>query len=206
MIRVSAGEFAATLTKACLGAGVERGIALELGLACMELSLLGRRSIPVLIEQLQAGASNAGYESWEKTGEEWTVSNIATLPDAVSMIDFAMISEAGSRVANVHAPTLVLGLALNRMRCHGLILEILLGDGTWTNVIDVTVDLSNELEPCSVALRQAASSSGVSQPDIVAIDVLEEDWASLAPWVAKTLVKADETNRADAGAGNTDND
>jgi len=206
MITVSAGEFATTVTKACLGAGMERGIAVELGPACMELSLLGRRPIPVLVDQLEAGSSRAESETWQRTGEEWTASEITSTSDAVSMIDFAMISDAGSCAAIVKTPVFVLGLALNRMRCHGLRFEISLNDGAWTNVVEATAQFSDELEPYSAALRKAAVSSGANQPDIVAIDVLDEDWSSLKSWVAKTLVKADETNRADAGAGNTDND
>lgn len=206
MITVSAGEFAATVTKACLGASVKRGIALEIGSASMELSLLGQRPIPVLVEQFGDDPAKALPSPWEISDQGWSAPEIVSLSDAVSMIDFAAISDAGSRSGTVHAPAIVLGLALNRMRCHDLMLEVLLDNGVWTSVAEAAAQLSGELESCSAVLRRAAGSSESSLPNIVAINVLDDDWSSLEPWVAKTLVKADETNRADAGAGNTDND
>ncbi|MGI9356885.1 MAG: hypothetical protein ACR2PF_17215 [Rhizobiaceae bacterium] len=206
MITVSAGEFAATVTKACLGARVQRGIALELGSACMELSLLGHRPIPTLVERIAASSSKAKSGGWTKGDDGWTIPTAVSLPDAVSMIDFAAMAETGSRAAITYTPNLVLGLALNRMRCHDLMLEVSVDGRNWTSVVEVTAHLSDELLPCSMALRQARGELGLGLPNIIAIDVSDDDWNSLAPWVARTLVKADETNRADAGAGNTDND
>ncbi len=209
MIVVSAAEFAATVVKSCLGVGVERGVAEEIGPACMELGLRDLPALEPLIEQLkQETASPAGWQiHWERGNKGWKTERINSLGAAVSMIDFASISgHDGAMAEVVTIPHICVGLGLCNARYTERKLEISLAGEDWLDVETGFRDL-RELsgkQPMTIRFRHA--DQDCVRTEVRAIGVPQGIWQSLDVWTSNTLVPADENSRSDAGAGNTDND
>ncbi len=209
MIVVSAAEFANTVIKACLGAGVERGVSEEVGPACMELSLRNLPSLEPLIKQLEreAGKPQSEQAHWVRGNKGWKTERITSLDAAVSMIDFASISgNDGARAEMTAVPHICIGTALSNARYTKRRLEVSLADEDW---FDAESDLDRlHMLPVDqpMAIRFRHESAGDAKVGISAIEVPKQVWHSLDIWTSNTLVSADESSRADAGAGNTDND
>ena len=204
-MKVSAGEYSSTCLKACLGAGIERGLAVEIGPACAEMAL---RGINPLSELIALFADIEGSENrWEKSANGWSIREIRSLENAISMVDFATVSGLmGTHATDIQIPDFLIGLCLHRTRSQRVVFEMSIQGGKWLSLAADSVKLFELAKTGKISLRCDPNASIPELQDITAIDVSTDDWESLSPWTYKTLVPADHASRADAGAGNTDND
>lgn len=187
-MNISGNELNVTVTKACVGCGVVRGVAEDLGRACLELALAGKPPLTSILKALDGYDPDASCTpAWIETADGWKVPSLTVLPYGPSAIDFAHLAGLGgcARIAQVDFPDLIHGLALADDRAFDI----------------------DEAANRSISVRLSSKQSvldGISP--IGGCEVDDNEWQRLYSHAEKILVPADDTNRADAGAGLTDND
>ncbi|MDD9908069.1 MAG: hypothetical protein OXR62_00085 [Ahrensia sp.] len=193
--------------KACLGAGVERGVAREAGLACAEVALRGAASLGFLCDHLSELEDQRGACDWRFFESAWHCARISRLGHAVSMVDLALVAEPGAFCERMECPpALLTGLALARWRSHGEPFEISADGKDWIAASEAMSWLVESERGGSLALRRIAGRHESEPEPWRALSVGDQHWQMLEPWIARTLVKPTAANRTDAGAGDTDND
>ena len=187
-MNISGNELNVTVTKACVGCGVVRGVAEDLGRACLELALAGKAPLTSILKALDEFNPDASsIPDWTKTEDGWAVELLNVLPHGPGVIDFAHLagSQGGAHVERVDFPDLIHGLALA-------------DDGSF----DIEPNADGSL---SVRLSAAQPTLDGNRP-VGGCDVDDNEWQLIYSHAEKILVPADDTNRADAGARLTDND
>lgn len=208
-LHVSANQWRTGLIKACIGARVVRGVAEDVADACLALLAQHHDPLSGVLDDL---------DRWNKAGAGMVVPTfqsiknhcrcdtpVATLGHGPSIIDLA---QAGRTVdCIVDDVGLALGFAQSRHHSHGAVFEVQIGDADiW--------------QPVGEAIRQTVESSGAtrlvlrlqSQEKPARLDLTQlpqpvaGEWLRLQELTKEIMVPADSTNRADAGAGLTDND
>ncbi len=214
---VSGNELVVTVQKACIGAGVSRGVAEEIGRACLELARMGMDGLSSVISALDAfQADGPGAVDWRKAEGGWTVHRAEGLCSAPSFCDFALTLDKGGvvKAEEVDFPMLFVGCALVRSRENGVDFGLKLNgvtnieqDGGWLAIGHLSSATDSLKTNSGLALMNAGKArfDDVSQR---AGDLTVEDrqWKRLGAYAKRILVPASKTNRADAGAGLNDND
>ena len=187
-MRVSGNELSVTVTKACIGAGVARGVAEDIGKAVLELPLVGEDALGGLLMPLdEQSAAAEPAVLWKEVSEGWQCDEVRVLSNGPALIDFAVVAGVGKSTCAVKVD-------------HSDLLRGLAAASAWD--IELTADKSGGL----VARLLAAEPKERTLVGVFGCEVDDVHWQSLCAHAAEILVPADATNRADAGAGLTDND
>ncbi len=193
-LTVSANEFTVTIRKACIGAGVARGVADDIASGALAAASQGFVLLPPLLDALDA--YDAQTADWAETASGWTTDKATALNDAPSIVDFATNGQAVS-VGTFDQPVLLLACALAVPEAFA----IAIGTSGWLDCADVSAQPNG---PCAICLRPAKSDKSLLRP--TALTVMQSDWLALESYAKNLLVPANDTTRGDAGAGNNDND
>ena len=185
-MKISSNELVVTVIKACVGKGVPCGVAEDMGAGCLALAMDGRNPLASIVPALEGYVPDEHSKPiWEVDGSDWCCATLNVLPYGPSVIDFAQLvcGKGAARVSDCDAPNLIWGLAKARGQAF---------------------DWNEDSGGISLSIR-AEEDAGHAERS-TCIDVPDDDWARLGEFAALILVPADDTNRADAGAGLTDND
>lgn len=193
-LKVSANEFTVTIRKACIGAGVARGVADDIAGGALAAASRGLVILPSLLDALDAFIPKQAL--WSETTTGWTTDIATALNDAPSMVDLATTGHSVS-VTSLDQPVLLLGCALS---AHDTF-AIRFGTSDWQDCASISAQPSG---PCAIHLRLTQADKPV--PQASALSVLQADWNALKTHERKILVPTDDATRGDAGAGTNDND
>lgn len=186
---ISKNEWLVTLQKAAIARGVERETARELAVGC------GLHRSEEALAQLVVALNgfSRGKPAKFAIGDDgiWRAGQARALIDGPSMIDLATISSGVE--ARVDHPSLLHAFAVART----------LETGTHFS------DIANSLTPTDFGTPVLMHSIAVEKPferifHTCAPD--HRDFRALQAMAYDLLVPADDASRADAGAGNSDND
>ena len=203
-LHISANQWRVTMLKACVGTQVARGVAEDVADGCMALLAAGHNPLTPLLEALDSFDPTATPPSWPSNSEPADLGPVQVLHHGPSVIDMA---HAGLTCrCEIDNMPLLLGLAQARLPSHGTVLELSADGSNWQGIRGVLRDgralpdigstwlrMSDKLSP------QPLKSTELPQPKPV-------NWAKLQTYADQIMVPADDANRADAGAGLTDND
>ncbi|EFL90883.1 hypothetical protein [Ahrensia sp. R2A130] len=186
---ISQNEWLVTLQKAAIARGVERETARELAVGCGLY-----RSEEALAELVLALTKFAhGKSAKFAIGDDsiWRAGQARALIDGPSMIDLATISSGVE--ARVDHPSLLHAFAIARTQETG----------------EHFSDIANSLTPTDFGTPVLIHAIAVAKPmerifNTCAPD--NADFRALQVMASDLLVPADDASRADAGAGNSDND
>ncbi len=191
-MKVSANELLMTATKACIGKGVPRGVAQDIGRAVLDLALERRDGLTPLLAALDRFEPDAIAQITPRpVNDGWEIDALCVLPHGPGLVDLARTGDH-ARAAEVDFPELIHGLA----KSTGLQFEFEEDDGAV-----MLRFASNSAEPAD-----APTAAPTTEKAVRGIAVDSGQWQRLGAHAALILVPADESNRADAGAGLTDND
>lgn len=206
---VSANQWRTGLLKACVGAHVVRGVAEDIADACLALLTLDRDPLPAmlaLLDDWKRPTTNTPPPQFKAIGDRQCCgSAIAVLAHGPSIIDLA---QAGRTVdCEVDSGLLLLGLAQSRSHSQGVMFEILPeGGATWTDVATSISSNLSSVAPNCMSVRLKSTGERLKQDLTQLPQPSAEHWTRLQKLTEAILVPADSSNRADAGAGLTDND
>lgn len=198
MAHISANQWRTSVLKACVGAYVARGVAEDIADACVVLLSLGRDPLPELLPLIGDFSPDLKPANWAVDDKAWTVPCAHILVDGPSVVDLA---ETGKQVrCQVDDGLLLFGLCTARHLSHESGFDLMIGGNPIMTIdeigggrVDVAVQMNRNIH------RPKKNAKPFPIPT-------DENWDKLQRFAAEILVPADETNRADAGAGLTDND
>lgn len=193
-LTVSANEFAVTIRKSCIGAGVARGVAEDIATGALAAAARGLIVLPPLLDALDAFCPKSA--DWERTAGGWVAERATALNDAPSVVDLASTG-AHVSISTFDQPVLLLGCALAAQEPFA----VRFGVEDWQDCGSISQQPNG---PCAIHLRLAATAETAANP--AALTVMQNDWQALEAYAQALLVPADDTTRGDAGAGTDDND
>ena len=202
-MRLSANQLRNTALKACVGAGVARGVAEDIADGCVCLSQMGVEPIGQLCEVLSDYEQDMSVSSWEIIDQTATATNLRVLVDGPSAIDLAQVGIKATFVTD--CPLLILGLMVSRMKMNPVRFHV---NGMDVISDEVFLDCLNTIESsgCTIELTCLPSNSIPLFRALKLTQPSDDTWMRLQKYADKILVSADEASRSDAGAGDTDND
>lgn len=203
-VRLSANQWKVTVLKACIGAGVTRGVAEDVAEAALALLSLGYDPLDELLMCLEL-FSPAKPPTGDRTDTgHIRFQQISLANHGPSMIDLA---QAGNRVTfQVEHPVLFAGMAQARVISAGIGFEIAIGNGDWLTPDRFLAERSPMPKGTELSLKSTGKNNTPHLKPCNPPQPEPDDWAKLQSFANLILVPADSTNRADAGAGLTDND
>lgn len=202
MTRRSLNEIRTTVQKAAVGAGLPPGIAEDVGRAAAWLSARGLDGV---------GAALLGIKT--PSDDTSGVPKSRAVGEAISALDRVAVSEAETTIEqpDLDAPLLFLGLAANVAADYGLGFEIEFGGGATAMCSPRGTRLPDDLPEsgCTIVITvkpdSRCSNDPVPTTDGVAVN--DAAWTETTALAARTYVPStEESRRAGAGAGLTDND
>lgn len=205
---VSGNELYGTALKACIGATLPRGVSEDLSRAAVAIAQCGVDPIAMLIRTTQLPDSE--QLQWFFETPHWVCRNGGVFSVGPSLVDFAqLVVGSGYAIAkNIESPALIYGCALSVSETVDLDFEIGFGtDGNWHRVGSLETISRIPTGPNDISLKCLGprESKSTAQP-IGGLNVDDKGWEQLKKLAERVLVPANESNSADAGAGNTDND
>ncbi len=202
-MHLSSNQIRTTALKACLGAGVARGVAEDIADCCVCLLQVGIDPIGELVDLLHEFDAEKQVTHWVVNGDQYEADAISVLIDGPSAVD---IAQAGKTVVcSTSGMVLLFGLLIERSAVFEINFAI---DGLQLNGISCKT-LVRDIDRESVNKMHLSSVDG---GESVRFDLgnqilpSRETWTGLCTLADAILVPADAASRADAGAGNTDND
>ena len=197
-MRISANQWRTSVLKACVGAYVARGVAEDIADACLALLELGQDPLPVLLPLIEKFDGSVQPAEWQARGGVYAASSTKVLMDGPSIFDLA---EAGKTVrCSVDEGLMTFALMAARMKSHDVLFDLVMNGDQIKNMTSV------QFGPAEIVVRLSTDSKTREQPAHAFPVPNENDWIRLQKLADEILVPADDTNRADAGAGLTDND
>ena len=198
--RISQNQLRMTVLKACVGTGVARGNSEDMADAVLFLAQMGANSFQSLIECLTQFDADLSPRSPAVNYDEVSGETLSVLQYGPSLIDLVQVGKPFD--GTVDCPILLAGLAA--YRGHEQELSFLWNDRqvSETLIHEVASLKSTGRIRLTCATQLEQSPSGIvdfRQPQ-------EAEWTKLCRFADAILVPADAASRADAGAGNTDND
>ena len=203
-LRLSVNQWRTTVLKACIGANVPRGTAEDLAEGATALLSHGIDPLPVLLPCLQVFDPVAPSLNWPGETQAVDLGPVTVLHHGPSLVDMA---QAGHTIAcRIDAPELLLGMAMWRGHTLQLPFQFAVNDDDWQDAAD-SADLSSTDGTIRLRLNPSPASTLPSAlGDASPLQPQRSDFQKLQKFADEILVPADDSNRADAGAGLTDND
>ncbi len=207
-IHISANQWRTSILKACVGVEVARGVAEDIADASLAILALGQNPLKLLLDRLNAFQPSANHAdtipNWPVVGETAQLGSLSVLRFGPSVIDMVQAKIICS--CHIDNMTLLLGLAQARLHSHGIQFECS-RDGTTWQTIEVAFSGKNVPAGAATCWLRASNSQTPHPFNMTRLpQPTREDWATLQGFANQILVPADDSNRADAGAGLTDND
>lgn len=204
VLHISANQWRVTILKACIGGQVARGIAEDIADGCIALLGLGQNPLLPLLESLDQFGPAPSSPAWPRTSAGTSLGRLNVMHHGPSVVDMAQAGIICSGEMDNHP--LLLGLAQARLHSHGICFDYSKDGSNWRKVAHI---LKNQQAlPDGVSFWLRKSDTGDAEP--VKLTKLSQpnrkNWAKLQKYADQIMVPADDTNRADAGAGLTDND
>ncbi|NKB54064.1 MAG: hypothetical protein GKR97_17940 [Rhizobiaceae bacterium] len=207
-LHISANQWRTSVLKACVGTLVARGIAEDIADACLALLALQQNPLQPLLGCLNtfhpSSSDVDGVPDWPDVGATAHLGSLQVLKFGPSIIDMAQAGIVCN--CDIDSMILLLGLAQARLHSHDMQLECS-RDGTNWQTIDGAISSGNVHsgpETCWLRAQKAQSRTPLNMTNLP--QPRREDWVSLQQFADQIMVPADDSNRADAGAGLTDND
>ncbi|MGI9366483.1 MAG: hypothetical protein ACR2O8_14970 [Rhizobiaceae bacterium] len=192
------------MLKACVGAGVARGISEDVADAVLALLLLGHDPLDELLMCLETFSPAKPPNGDRSESGQIRFQQVSLLNHGPSMIDLA---QAGNIVSFPNEqPVLIAGLAQARAMSNGRGFEIATGNSEWVTPERFLAERPAVFQGAELSLRQTGEQNIPRLTRCNAPQPNPDHWAKLQCFANLILVPADSTNRADAGAGLTDND
>lgn len=205
-MKISQNELTVTATKACLGAKISDGVAIEIGHAMPLLEHDGVVALGELVERL--GNYEEGRQSGIEHGlEAETFTGGDPLRDGPMIADAVILAEGKNiSVSNIAAPSLLTAMILRIVHASGGGLSVC-ADGKALPSRDWAVSLRTANPEQMQFSRLADQDKGLAVLSSPHMKVCGGKWKTLKNFANNLLVPADDATRArDAGAGLTDND
>jgi hypothetical protein len=203
-LRLSANQWRTTIHKVCVGAGIARGNAEDVAEAGLALLGLQINPLDCLFYCLDQDRQSSSDLRWSHADESVKLMKVQVLHHGPSIVDLAQCGMVAA--CQIDDLMLLAGLARARFHSHGARFQISTDGHTWRNLAPVIVDPGPRRRNMPVWLRLDAITD-LQRPDLSnLISPSWDDWRRLLKLADKILVPADAANRADAGAGTTDND
>jgi len=203
-MHISANQWRVTILKACVGTQVARGVAEDIADASIALLALGQNPLMPVLETLGQYESTTTSPAWPNGSDTVQLGSLQVLHHGPSIIDMA---QAGLICCcDIDSHPLLLGLAQARLHSHGIQFEYCDDGSNWRPVITILSNGQALPDGGPVWLRTSSSGEIVPAQLTNLPQPTRENWARLQTYADQIMVPADDTNRADAGAGLTDND
>lgn len=205
-LHVSANQWRTSILKACIGAGVARGVAEDLADAGLALLALQYDPLPSVLACLNNHQSHTPAISWPNEPDEVELGQLQVLQHGPSVIDLAQSGVTTS--CQIDAPDLLLGLAQARLHSHGVVLSCSLDRVSWHTPATALQQITTAPPFGPISLRLARTDQPCAMDMTNLPQPSRSNWRELQDLTAEILVPADATSREDAGVGDgqTDND
>ncbi|MEP1208944.1 MAG: hypothetical protein ABJM29_13640 [Rhizobiaceae bacterium] len=203
-LHISANQWRVSILKACIGAHVARGVAEDIADAALALLELNQNPLASLLDRLDGFQPSAPTPPWPGSTQSASLGPLQVLHHGPSLVDMA---QAGIACAcEIDDLALLLGLAQSRLYSHGISFEYSRNGTDWQSVSVVAHNRITQTDNGPIWLRKTTSGDLVPLKLTNLPQPTPHDWARLLALASQIMVPADDTNRADAGAGLTDND
>ena len=211
-MKISENELYSAALKACIGAEFPRGVGEDLARAAVALAQCDVDPLAMLVRTVELPSSE--HLQWLFQTPNWVCRNGFVSTVGPSLVDFSQLVEGSGYATAIGVENcgLVYGCALAVSRAAQVSFKIKFDEydksmfGEWVLVGDETID-SVPTEKSNVSLRCLGDANSPTTPkSSKGLNVDEGDWEALKKLAERVLVPANDENRADAGAGNTDND
>ena len=203
-LHISANQWRVTMLKACVGKLVARGVAEDIADGCMALLAAGQNPLMPLLEALDSFGPTASPPAWPTKSDTAELGSVQVLLHGPSVIDMAHAAYTCS--CEIDNMPLLLGLAQARLHSHGAVLEVSADGSDWQKVRKVLRDGRALPDGGTIWLRMSGTTEPLPLKSTNLPQPKRANWAKLQAYADQIMVPADDTNRADAGAGLTDND
>ena len=206
---VSSNELQVTIEKACVGCGLPRGVARELAAGQMLIKPHAPNSLLSLVEALDNFKADTTAPKCSEWQDGWTSGPLDSLEHCSVLADLSLLAGLGKSAfcERVDFPTCVLACVVKAEADWRCVFAVKTGGEDWQPVLQALTGFETPSSGAmSLKLVSPAGSASEEAKPPHSHEVDDSVWSRLGTHAAKILVPADDQNRADAGAGLTDND